>query len=144
MTGEPSWAVRILAELVRVVSWTTRGHIRGFLLAVGTDPVALVMFLAVVLAAWLSAPLAWKTAVMFGRRINRRLAARRVLRALEELVESFDDDFPADDPASALHMDDTVRISPYTAPLPRRATRRPRFPQRPMRRHTSTSRRHKP
>lgn len=135
MTGNPSWAVRILAELVRVVSWTAR----GFLLAVDADPVALVAFGDVVLTVLLSAPLVWKTAVMFGRRINHRLAAHREHDAFEEIVEHLRDDFPADDPASVQHMDDTVRIAPYTAPLPRRATRRPRFPRRPMRRHTSTS-----
>ena len=136
MTGDPSWAVRILAELIRVASWTAR----GFLLAVGADPVALAAFGGLMLTVLLSAPLVWKSAVIVGRRMTRRLAGRRVLNALEELVESFDDDFPADDPASAQHMDDTVRISPYTAPLPRRVVRRrPRFPRRPMRRPTTSS-----
>lgn len=135
MTGNPSWAVRILAELVRVVSWTAR----GFLLAVGADPIALVAFGGVVLAVLLSAPLVWKTAVMVGRRINRRLAAHREHNAFEEIVEHLRDDFPTNNPASVQHMDDTVRIAPYTAPLPRRGTRRrPRFPRRPMRRHAST------
>lgn len=136
MTGNPSWAVRILAELVRVASWTAR----GFLAAVGADPVALVAFGVLVLTALLSAPLVWKTAVMAGRRVNRSLAARREHDAFEEIVEHFNDDFPSDDPASAQHMDDTVRIAPYTAPLPRRVVRRrPRFPRRPMRRPTSPS-----
>jgi hypothetical protein len=77
------------------------------------------------------------------KRIRRHLAARRarrVLDALKEAVEGFDDDFPADDPEPAHHMDDTVRIQPYTASLRRRSTgRRPRFPRRPIRRPTSNS-----
>lgn len=133
MTGGPSWAVRILAELARVVSWTAR----GFLLAVGADPAALVAFGVLVLTVLLSAPLVWKTAVMAGRRVNRRLAARRERDVFKEIVERFDES-PADDPASALHMDDTVRIRPHL--LPRHAVRRrPRFPRRPMRRPTNTS-----
>lgn len=135
MTGNPSWAVRILAELVRVVSWTAR----GFLLAVGADPVALVAFGGLMLTVLLSAPLVWKSAVMVGRRITRCLADRQERDAFEEIIEHLRDDFPTNNPASVQHMDDTVRIAPYTASRPRRGTRRrPRFPRRPMRRHAST------
>lgn len=131
MTAQPSWAVRMLAELVRVVSWTAR----GFLLAVGADPVALVVFGGVVLAVLLSALLVWKSAVVLGR----RLAARRCRREFDAIIDAHPDLFPGADQADTQHLPDLVPLD-RTAPLPRRASSRPRrFPRRPLRRPTSTS-----
>jgi hypothetical protein len=135
VTGEPSWAVRILAELVRVVSWTAR----GFLAAVGADPAAFLAFGVLLLVVTLSLPLALRTLIVTERWIAQHLAAHREQReagAFNAIVEHFDT--TADDPMEQL--DGVVRIQPQPVPPRRELHRRPRrFPGRRMRRHATTS-----
>jgi hypothetical protein len=109
------------------------------LLAVGADPVALIMFGGLLLTVLLSALLVWKAAVVLGRRIDRRLTARRCRREFDAIIDAHPDMFPGADQADAQPLPDLVLLD-HTAPGPRRAVRRPRrFPRRPVRRPTSTS-----
>jgi hypothetical protein len=136
MTEHAPFAVRILAEVARMAAWP----VRGFLAAVGADPMPAFAFGVLLIVVTLSLAPALKTLLVAERWIARHVAAHHKQRetdAFNTIVEHFD--ATADDPMEQL--DGVVWIQPRPVPLPRRELHRRlrRFPRRPMRRPTSTS-----
>ena len=139
MTDHTPFAIRILAEVWRLVAWTTR----GFLAAVGADPAAVLALGVLLLVVTLSLPLALQTLIVAERWIARHLAAHykqahagAVDDEFAVIVERFD--ATADDPMEQL--DGVVRIQPQPTPPHRELHRRPRrFPGRRIRRHTTST-----
>lgn len=136
MTDHTPFAIRVLAEIVRLAAWTTR----GFLAAVHADPAAAFTFGILLIVVTLSLAPALKTLIIAERWISRHVAAyhkQRETDAFEAIVEHYDDS-PAE---PTQRLDEVVRIQPRPVPVLRRDVHRRlrRFPRRPMRRPTSTS-----
>lgn len=137
MTDHTPFAIRMLAEIVRLAAWTTR----GFLAAVHADPAAAFAFGILLIVVTLSLAPALKTLIIAERWISWHVAAHHKQReadAFEAIVEHYNDS-PAGEPTH--HLDEVVRIQPRPVPVLRRDVHRRlrRFPRRPMRRPTSTS-----
>lgn len=140
MTDHTPFVFRILAEVWRLVAWTTR----GFLAAVGADPAAVLALGVLLLVVTLSLPLALRTLIVGERWIGRHVAAhhqRANANAVDEAFFEIADRFKydtADDPMEQL--DGVVRIQPQPAPPRRELHRRPRrFPGRRLTRRPTTS-----
>jgi hypothetical protein len=143
VTDHSPFVIRILAEVARLVGWTTR----GFLAAAGADPAAflalgILCFAAVVLL--LTVPMAARSVVLVQRWIGRHVAAHHqranadaVNEAFYEIADRFKYD-TADDPMEQLGG--VVRIHPQPVPPRRELHRRPRrFPGRRLTRRSTTS-----
>lgn len=136
MTDHTPFAIRMLAEVARIIAWP----LRGFLAAIGADPMPAFALGVLLIVVTLSLAPALKTLIIAERWISRHVAAHHKQQeadALEEIVEHYNDS--PDEPTQ--HLDEVVRIQPRPVPSLRRDVQRRlrRFPRRPIRRHTSTS-----